>query len=136
MSYLVVSGSLATFNYSCRKIKESLLDKPGSVLTLTVYNHNYVQRDAFAGIVSIDGTEIPRLPGGSSNIDDPNAPQRKTYELPLVVDTMTPALKELAERSHQYVNDFNLWYSRGSSVVENVTSSFTGGIARAFTIKH
>ena len=101
-----------------------------------MYGHNYVQRDEFAGIIAIDGTEIPRLPGGSSSIDDPNAPQRKTYELPLVIDTMTPALKELSVRSHQYVNDFNLWYSRGSTVAENVVSTFTGGIARAFTVKH
>ncbi|XP_065899176.1 BAI1-associated protein 3-like isoform X2 [Dysidea avara] len=118
------------------KIKENLLDMSGSVLTLTVYNHNYVQRDDFAGMVVIEGVEIPRLPGGSSNIDDPNAPQRKTFELPLVVDTMTPALKELAKRSHQYVNDFSLWHSRGSSVVESVTSTVTGGLARAFTLKH
>jgi len=109
---------------------------PGSVLTMTVYNHNYVQRDDFVGIVTIAGAEIPRLPGGSSNIDNPDAPQRKTCELSLVVDTMTPALKELAERSHQYVNDFNLWYSRGSTVAENVVSTFTGGIARAFVLKH
>jgi len=87
-------------------------------------------------MVVIEGAEIPRLPGGSSNIDDPNAPQRKTYELPLVVDTMTLALKELAERSHQYVNDFNLSYSRGSSVTGNVVSTVTDSLARAFTVKH
>ena len=46
-------------------------------------------------MVVIDGTEIPRLPSSSSNIDDPNVPQRKTYELPLIPDTMTPTLKEL-----------------------------------------
>jgi len=106
----------------------------GSVLTLTVYDHDYLKRNEFAGIVAIDGAEIPRLPGGF--IDDPNAPQRKTYELPLVVDTMTPALKELAERSHQYVNDFNLWYSKGSSVAGNAFHTVTGGFARAFSFKH
>jgi len=89
-----------------RKVKEDLLDMSGSVLTLTVYDHDYITRNEFAGMVVIEGTEIPRLPGGSSSIDDPNAPQRKTYELPLVVDTVTPALKELAERNHKYVNEF------------------------------
>ena len=108
----------------------------GSVLTLTVYDHDYITRNEFAGMVVIEGAEIPRLPGGSISIDDPNAPQRKTYELPLVVDTMTPALKELAERSHQYVHDFVLWYSKGSSVAGNVVSTVTGGFARAFNFKH
>ena len=79
---------------------------PGSVLTLTVYDHDFITKDDFAGMVVIEGKEIPRLPGGSSSIDDPNAPQRKTYELPLVPNTMTPALKELAERNHKFVNEF------------------------------
>ncbi|XP_065899172.1 protein unc-13 homolog D-like [Dysidea avara] len=118
------------------KIKENLLDMPGSVLALTVYDHDLLKRDDFAGMVVIEGVEIPRLPGGSANIDDPNAPQRKTYKLPLVVDTMTPELEELAKRSHQYVNDFNLLYSQGSSVVGNVASTVTGGLVRAFTLKH
>ena len=109
---------------------------PGSVLALTVYDHDLLKRDDFAGMVVIEGVEIPRLPGGSANIDDPNAPQRKTYKLPLVVDTMTPELEELAKRSHQYVNDFNLLYSQGSSVVGNVASTVTGGLVRAFTLKH
>ncbi|XP_065899170.1 BAI1-associated protein 3-like isoform X2 [Dysidea avara] len=118
------------------KVKENLLDMSGSVLTLTVYDHDYITRNEFAGIVTIDGAEIPRLPGGSFSIDDPNAPQRKTYELSLVPDTMTPALKELSERSHQYVNDFNLWYSKKSSVAGNVVSTVTGGFARVFSFKH
>ena len=118
------------------KVKENLLDMSGSVLALTVYDHDYLSRDDFIGMVVIDGAEIPRLPGSISDIDDPNAPQRKTYELPLVVDTMTPALRELAERNHQYVNDFNLYYSRGSSVAGNVVSTVTGSLARAFTVKH
>ncbi|XP_065899174.1 BAI1-associated protein 3-like [Dysidea avara] len=118
------------------KIKEDLLDMSGSVLTLTVYNHKYIKRDVFVGMVVIDGTEIPRLSGGSSNIDDPNAPQRKTYELPLVVDTLTPELEELLIRRHQYVNDFTLWHSRESSVAENIKSTITGGLARAFIVKH
>ncbi|XP_065899181.1 BAI1-associated protein 3-like isoform X3 [Dysidea avara] len=88
------------------KVEENFLDMSGSVLTLSIYNHHLISNE-FLGIAIIDGTEIPRLPSGSSNIDDPNAPQRKTYELPLVVDTMTPALEELAERSHKYVNKFH-----------------------------
>ena len=77
----------------------------GSVLTLGIYSHHLISNE-FVGMVVIEGVEIPRLPGGSSNIDDPNAPQRKTYELPLVVDTMTPALKELAKRKHKFVCEF------------------------------
>jgi len=77
----------------------------GSVLTLTVYDHDLLKRDDFAGIVAIDGKEIPRLPGGLSNIDDPNAPQRKTYELPLVPSTMTPELEDLIKRNSKYKNE-------------------------------
>ena len=76
----------------------------GSVLTLSVYDRDFV-KDDFAGMVVIEGTEIPRLPGGSSDIDDPNTPQRKTYELPLVVDTMTPELEELIKRNSEYKNE-------------------------------
>ena len=98
---------LKAFVYSLpfRKVKENLLDMSGSVLTLSIYSHHRIKNE-FVGMVVIDGTEIPRLPGGSFSID-PNAPQRKTYELPLVVDTMTPALEELAKRKHKYVSEFH-----------------------------
>lgn len=108
----------------------------GSVLSLTVFDHDYIKRNEFCGMVVISCGEIPRLPSGSSGLDDPNAPQRKTYELALVVDTTTPALKELTERSHQYVHDFNLWYKRGSSFAGNIAASVTGQFARAFSLKH
>ena len=77
----------------------------GSVLSLSVYSHHLIGHE-FVGMVVIEGTEIPRLPGGSSDIDDPNVPQRKACELPLVVDTLTPALEELVKRDHEYVNEF------------------------------
>jgi len=70
-------------------------------------------------MVVIDCAEIPRLPSGSSGIYDANAPQRKTYELPLVVDTTTPALMELSKRNHHYVQDFNCWHSQRMSLIEN-----------------
>ena len=108
----------------------------GSVLSLTVFDHDYIKKNVFCGMVVLDCAEIPRLPSGSSGIDDPNAPQRKNLELFLVVDTTTSALKELTERSHQYVHDFNLWYKRGSTFAGNIAASFTGGFARAFSLKH
>ena len=73
----------------------------GSVLTLSVYDRDTV-KDDFAGMVVVEGREIPRLPGGSSNIDDPKAPQRKTYELSLVPDTMTPKLEDLKKRNSKH----------------------------------
>jgi len=85
-----------------RLIKEDLLNMSGSVLTLSVYDRDVVRKDDFAGMVVIECTEIPRLPGRSCSIDDPNAPQRKTYELPLVIDTMTPPLEDLIKRSYRY----------------------------------
>jgi len=108
----------------------------GSVLSLTVFNHDYIKKNEFCGMVVIDCAEIPRLPSGSSGIDDENAPQRKTFELPLVLDTTTPALKELSERSHQYVHDFILWYKQGSTFAGNIAATFTGGFTRAFSLKH
>lgn len=118
-----------------RKVKETLLDMSGSVLTLTVFDHDYIKKNEFCGMVVINCAEIPRLPSGSSGLDDPNAPQRKTFELALVTDTTTPALKELAERTHQYVLDFNLWYKRGTTFAGNFAASFTGGFTRAFSLK-
>jgi len=73
----------------------------GSVLTLSVHT---VKKDNFAGIVVIEGVEIPRLPSGSFS-NDPNAPQRKSYELPLVPDTSTPELDLLMQRSSKYKNE-------------------------------
>ena len=77
----------------------------GSVLSLSVYSHHLIGHE-FVGMVVVDGTEIPRLSGDFSVIDDPSAPQRKICQLPLVVDTMTPALEELVKRKHKYVNEF------------------------------
>jgi len=71
---------------------------PGSVLTLSVH----LTKNEFLGMVVIDGTEIPRLTSGSSSIDDPNAPQRETYELPLLPDTTTPGLEDLIKRNSKY----------------------------------
>ena len=73
----------------------------GSVLTLSIYSHHRF-RNEFVGMVVIDGTEIPRL---TSGIDDPNAPQRKTYELPLLPDTMTPGLEDLIKRNSKYKSE-------------------------------
>jgi len=75
----------------------------GSVLTLSVYDRDTLSDD-FAGIVVIEGGEIPQLPSGSS-CNDPNAPQRKFYELPLVPDTTTPELNLLIQRNYKYKNE-------------------------------
>lgn len=78
----------------------------GSVLTLSVYNHHLISHE-FVGMVVIEGTEIPRLSGGYSDIDELNTSTRITYELPLIPNTMTPALEELVERNHKYISEFH-----------------------------
>ena len=62
-------------------------------------------------MVVIECEKIPRLPCGSTGIDDAIAPERQKYELPLVVDTTTPALMELSKRKHHYVKEFNRWHN-------------------------
>ena len=73
----------------------------GSCISLTVLDYDRFTKNDYCGMVVISCEEIPRLPDGFSGIDNDNAPQRKTYELPLVVNTATPALIELSRRSHQ-----------------------------------
>ena len=92
----------------------------GSCLSLTVLDYDRFTKNDYCGMVVISCEEIPRLPNGFSGIDSDNAPQRKTYELPLVVNTTTPALIELSRRNHQYVQGFNRWHSRRTSLIENI----------------
>lgn len=58
-----------------KNVKETLLDLSGSVLTLTVFDHDYIKKNKFCGMVVINCAEIPRLPSGSSGLDDASAPQ-------------------------------------------------------------
>ena len=105
---------------SCRNVKEDLLNMQGSSLSLTALDYDRFTKNDYCGMVVLSCEEIPRLPYGSSGIDNANAPQRKTYEFPLVVDTATPALLELSRRNHRYVQDFNRWHSRRTSFIENI----------------
>ena len=92
----------------------------GSCISLTVLDYDRFTKNDYCGMVVINCEEIPRMPDGVSGIDNDNAPQRKTYELPLVVNTATPGLLELSRRSHHYVQDFNRWHSRRTSLIENI----------------
>ena len=97
----------------------------GSSLSLTMLDYDRFTKNDYCGMVMISCEEIPRLPNGYSGIDNANAPQRKTYELPLIVDTATPALFELSRQNHHYVQDFNRWHSRRMSVFENIASKIS-----------
>ena len=109
----------------CRNVKEELLDMSGSCLSLTVLDYDRFTKNDYCGMVVLSCEDIPRLPNGFSGIDDASASQRKTYELPLLVDTMTPALMELSRRDHHYVKDFNRWHSKRTSFIENIASRFS-----------
>ena len=86
----------------------------GSSLSLTVLDYDRFSKNDYCGMVVIECEKIPRLPCGSTGIDDAIGPERRKYELPLVVETQTPALMELSRRGHHYVKDFNYWHSRGT----------------------
>ena len=92
----------------------------GSALSLTVLDYDRYTKNDFCGMVVISCEEIPRLLNGFSGIDNDHAPQRKKYELPLVIDTATPALLELSKRNHRYVQDFNRQHSQRTSFIENI----------------
>ena len=107
----------------------------GSCLSFTVLDHDRFTKNDYCGMVVLSCEDIPRLPNGFSGIDDANTPQRKTYELPLLLGTMTPALMELSRRDHHYVKDFNRWHSIGTSFIENIASRVSS-MPRNFEYKY
>ena len=72
----------------------------GTVLLLSVFDHDIVGANDFAGMCVVACKDIPRLASPEESLIDPNAPQRKNLTLPLFRYTSeTPAFVELDARA-------------------------------------
>lgn len=77
------------------------MDKDGTVLLLSVFDHDVVGANDFAGMCVVACKDIPQLVSTERSFTDPNAPQRKNLTLPLFrISYETPAFAELDTRSH------------------------------------
>lgn len=80
------------------------MDVDGTVLLLSVFDHDLVGSNDFAGMCVIACKDIPRIlsPQASFVITDPNAPQRANLTLPLFQYSApgTPVFTELDNRAH------------------------------------
>ena len=86
---MYITTYVPTYVFSSSKnVKEELLDTSGSCISLTVLDYDRYTKNDYCGMVVLSCEDIPRLPSGFSGIDSENAPQRKTYELPLLYLTL------------------------------------------------
>ena len=85
--------------YSPAKLPD--MDKEGTVLLLSVFDHDIVGANDFAGMCVVACKDIPHLSSPEESLIDPNAPQRKNLTLPLFhYSKATPAYVELEARAH------------------------------------
>ena len=86
------------------------MDKVGAVLLLSVFDHDIVGANDFAGMCVVSCKDIPRLASAQASLTDPRAAQRKNLTLPLFrCYKETLAFRELDVRSHlgdAKANDF------------------------------
>ena len=79
--------------------KQTEIDVEGTVLLLSVFGHEAVGTNYFAGMCVVACKDIPQLVSSEAMVSDPNAPQRKNLTLPLFRYTNeTPAFAELDAR--------------------------------------
>ena len=80
--------------------KQSEIDVEGTVLLFSVFDHDIVGANDFAGMCVVDFRDIPQLSSSEHSLTDPDAPQRKNLTLPLFRYTSeTPAFVELDARA-------------------------------------
>ena len=76
------------------------MDIEDTVLLLSVFDHDIVGANDFAGMCVVACKDIPQLVSSEASLIDPNAPQRKNITLPLFRYTSeTPAFVEIDARS-------------------------------------
>lgn len=76
------------------------MEKDGTVLLLSVFDHDIVGANDFAGMCVVACKDIPQLASPEMSLVDPNAPQRKNLTLSLFRYTReTPAFVEMNARS-------------------------------------
>ena len=88
---------------SSRSVSEEEMNHEGSLVLFYLLDKRLKSRIPF-GMCAISCRKIPRLSAASkSSLIDPNAPQRKTFRLPMFrFNTETPALAELMERADNF----------------------------------
>lgn len=76
------------------------IDYEGTALVLSVFDHDIVGANDFAGMCVVACKDIPQLASTEASLTDPNAPQRVNLTLPLFRYTHeTPAFAELDARA-------------------------------------
>lgn len=78
------------------------MDTEGTVLLLSVFDHDVVGTNDFAGMCVVACKDIPRMASPEASLIDPNAPQRKNMTLPLFHFDFTrdiPVFTEIDARS-------------------------------------
>jgi hypothetical protein len=76
------------------------MDYEGAALLFSVFDHDIVGANDFAGVCVVSCSDIPRLASPESSLTDPNAPQRVNLTLPLFRFTHeTPNFIELDARA-------------------------------------
>ena len=76
------------------------MDVEGTVLLLSVFDHDIVGANDFAGMCVVSCKDLPQLVSPEASLTDPDAPQRKNLTLPLFRYTSeTPAFVELDARA-------------------------------------
>ena len=77
------------------------MDIDGTVLLLSVFDHDLVGSNDFAGMCVVACKDIPRMASPQASFTDPNAPQRLNLTLPLFhYSKETSAFAELDARAH------------------------------------
>ena len=95
-----------THAYAHRPAAKEPLQNPGTVLLLSVFNHDLFGPNTLCGICVVPCTDIPFLSPVSSAFDNPNATERKNLMLPLFqITESTIALKELRMRANSQAPD-------------------------------
>ena len=80
--------------------QQTEIDFEGAILLLSVFDHDIVGANDFAGMCVVACKDIPQLVSSEASLTDPNAPQRMNLTLPLFRYTHeTPAFVELDARA-------------------------------------
>ena len=91
---------LNAFVFLCSPAEQREIDIEGTILLLSVFDHDIVGANDFAGVCVVACKDIPQLISPEASLTDPDAPQRKNLTLPLFHYTNeTPAFAELDARA-------------------------------------
>ena len=86
----------------CRPANQTEVDRNGTVLLLSVFDHDVFGTNDFAGMCVVACKDIPRLSSSQTSLTDPRATQRRNMTLPLFRCTKASlAFKEIDVRAHQ-----------------------------------